>query len=115
MGADKWYIAYINWAVEKGVVSGMSDTEFWPDGAVTREQFATMISNCITNGVLNASGEKTEQAAFADLSDIADYAKEAVALVQSYGIINGMGDNMFMPKEAATRAQAAKILSYFVK
>ena len=110
-----WYNAYVNWAVDKKVVNGMSETEFSPKATITREQLATVISNCISNGLLNGGTPAAEVSEFADSAEIADYAKSAVTLVQSLGIVNGMGDNMFVPKGSATRAQAAKILSYFVE
>ncbi|MCD8049531.1 MAG: S-layer homology domain-containing protein [Clostridia bacterium] len=39
-----------------------------------------------------------------------DYAKEAVGVLSSAGIVNGMGDNLFAPLQYATRAQSAKIV-----
>ena len=47
---------------------------------------------------------------FEDDSDVADYAKEAVLKMKQSGIINGVGNNSFAPKENATRAAAAKII-----
>ena len=37
---NAWYVPYIEWAVENGVVSGYPDGTFAPDQNVTRGQFA---------------------------------------------------------------------------
>ena len=36
--ANTWYTEAIRWAASKGIVDGMSDTEFAPDAKITREQ-----------------------------------------------------------------------------
>ena len=50
---------------------------------------------------------------FADDAKISRYAKDAVYACQQAGIIDGMTETEFAPKETATRAQVAKILSVF--
>lgn len=52
---------------------------------------------------------------FSDSASIADWAKEAVSTMQQAGTINGMGNNTFQPLDNATRAQAAKMISEFLK
>ena len=47
---------------------------------------------------------------FVDETAISDYAKTSVATLSKAGIINGMGNNCFEPKESATRAQATKMI-----
>ncbi|MHA6529871.1 S-layer homology domain-containing protein [Paenibacillus sp. BAC0078] len=49
-------------------------------------------------------------AAFTDQSQIAAYAKAAVDAIKSAGIINGMEDGSFAPKNHASRAQAATMI-----
>ena len=44
------------------------------------------------------------------VSDIAEYAKDAVETLTAAGIINGMGDGVFAPCGTVTRAQAAKVV-----
>jgi hypothetical protein len=50
---------------------------------------------------------------FADIGDIAYYARDAVADFFKAGIINGKLDNRFDPKGAATRAEVAAMLHRF--
>ena len=54
--------------------------------------------------------ETTQEFTFADESDIAEYANDAVRLMQRGGIINGDENGRFNPEAYATRAEAAKII-----
>ena len=56
--------------------------------------------------------QRTKEFIFEDDSEISDYAKEAVYMLYDADTINGMGAEIFAPKEALTRAQAAKIIYY---
>ena len=47
---------------------------------------------------------------FDDFENISEYAKEAVNALGKEGIISGMGNNEFMPKQNSNRAQAAVII-----
>lgn len=118
-----------------GVVTGVGDDRFDPDGRLTREQAATMLSRLasaagIRLAVQNASSTEnasvtvqaaqTEAAAsetvgsrpaaasptFADNDDISSWAFEAVGLVQGSGIMGGVGDNRFDPQGEYTREQS---------
>ncbi len=43
VAANAWYADAVNWAAEKGYVSGVSDGKFAPDASVTREQMALIL------------------------------------------------------------------------
>ena len=45
-------------------------------------------------------------AAFADDKDISDWAKDSVYFMAANGIINGVGNNKFAPKNVTTEEQA---------
>ncbi len=64
------------------------------------------------NYQLKASANKST---FADVSEINDYGKEAVAMIQAAEIISGKGNNMFSPKAKATRAEGSKMLALLIK
>lgn len=86
-----------------GVVSGVGDGRFDPDGKLTREQAATMLSR-----LANALGKPlTAQApTFADNASISAWALDAVGQVQAAGIMGGVGDNAFAPQSDYTREQS---------
>lgn len=103
--AGSYYSNALNWAYAKGVVKGVNETEFDPEGTITREQLTAMLYRLYGDKLTSAA-----EAPFADFDTVSEYAKEAVAAMYEAGIINGMGDNTFAPKAAVTRAMLAQIL-----
>lgn len=105
-----WYAPYVVTAEKNGLIKGDENNKFNPYDYITRQDMATIIYRYLglegyTNGTLT----------FADADNISDYAKAAVACLASEKILNGMGNNMFMPKENATRAQSAVMLYNMIK
>ncbi|MEK3883135.1 choice-of-anchor I family protein [Paenibacillus sp. PL2-23] len=110
--ADAYYAAAVEWAAESGIVNGMSDGSFHPKDGVTREQMATILVRMAAFMEIELPSVK-EPITFSDEASISAYAKEAVALAQSSGIISGKQSAegvMFAPQEMATREQAAMML-----
>ena len=104
-----WFAQAVTWAVKNGVASGISEKQFAPNEKITREQMAVMISRYIKYANKKIDSEATEEA-FADEEEISAWAKEDVMTVKQLGIINGKGENVFAPKDNATRAEAARML-----
>jgi hypothetical protein len=86
-----------------GVVNGVGDNKFDPDAKLTREQAAVMLSR-----LADALGKPlaAKDATFADNAKISSWAIEGVGQVQAAGIMSGVGDNTFAPKEPYTREQS---------
>ena len=86
-----------------GVVSGVGDNKFDPNGTLTREQAAVMLAR-----LTDAIGKPfTIQApTFADNGNISSWAVDGVGQVQAAGIMSGMGDNRFAPQDPYTREQS---------
>ena len=59
--------------------------------------------------------EKNAPITFNDSGAIASWAADAVSAMQKAGIINGKPGNIFDPTGNATRAEAAKMISVFLK
>lgn len=104
-----WASEYIGTAAQKGIVNGMGDGNFGLGKNITREDMAVMINNAIKVTSTNIS-EKNDAADFDDAAEIADYAKESISVLQTAGIVNGMGDGRFNPKGNTTRAEASQII-----
>ena len=112
--ADAYYAPYVNWAAEKGVVSGTTATTFAPDSAVTRQEMAVIMANYA--GALGYTVPKTREAAtFADNTSIASWAKDAAKAMQMAGVVNGKDGNRFDPTGTATRAEVAAVLHRYVE
>lgn len=108
-----WAYEYIKKAVSAGVVNGISDTEFGINTAISRQDMAVMAYRAAKKvGKLN--NIEPDKNNFSDESDIADYAKDAIAYMKSAGIINGVGENMFNPLGTATRAETAVVISKII-
>lgn len=101
---DAWYAPYAAMAYKKGIILGDNEKRFNPNAKITREDMVTILYRA-----LNVNSENSALS-FTDAGQISDYAKTAVGYFSDKGIVNGMGDGRFAPKESATRAQAAKIL-----
>lgn len=107
---DAWYYETVRIAEQRGVVGGISATEFGAGQNVTRQDLAVML-----NKALAATGRKLEKLedapeAFADFDTIAGYAQESVTLLQMAEILNGRDNNCFAPNGTATRAEVAKMI-----
>ena len=107
-----WYSDAIEWAASTGVVNGVGEGRFNPDGKITREQIAAMLyrfsNSPKVEGNLNA---------FRDAADVSDYAVNAMIWAVKEGIINGVGEGdsvALAPKANATRAQIATIFARFL-
>ena len=109
VAANAWYADAVNWAAEKGYVSGVGDGKFAPDASVTREQMALILYRYA--GSPDASGMAQKE--FADSSSVSAYAVDAIRWAVHEGLISGMENNTLAPQGTATRAQVAQILMNF--
>ena len=100
---NHWACTDIYFLKEIGVVNGTTETEFNPNGLVTREQFLKML---VTAFKLSGSADK----AFADVSADAWYAPYVNAGVGS-GVINGMPDGTFGIGKSISRQDACVMLA----
>lgn len=110
---EAWYGPAVSWAAEKGIVNGMGGGKFAPNLEITREQMALMLNNYINYKAVTLATVSNNS--FVDEADISSWAKAAVNKMQGYGIISGMGNNRFVPKDTANRAQVATIFANFVE
>lgn len=108
LGKFAWAKSAIEVMASKGIISGVSATEYRPGASVSRADFALLLVR--TMGLQGAKGE-----AFSDVAADAYYA-EAVAVLRGMGIATGTGDNQFRPNDAISRQDMmvliAKALSF---
>ena len=97
------YDVNIQKAAFVGIAGGVGDNRFNPDGTLTREQAAVMLSN-----LANALGQPFMQNAptFADNDNAESWALDSIGRIQAAGIMGGTGNNMFSPKQPYTREQS---------
>lgn len=133
-----WYSGYLNSALNKGLIpkdmiSGykaeiITDTvedgsitssyvvysgAFNGNDSITREEMA-FLTMSMYQYVLNAKTMQNladkQDMQFLDASDISDWALTGVQLSAANGLIEGMDDGNFYPKETTTRAQAVTVI-----
>lgn len=86
-----------------GVVSGTGGGGFDPEGALTREQAAAMLSRLAEAAGRPLAGQTPT---FADSGSIAGWAVAAVGQMQASGVMGGIGDNQFSPQGSYSREQS---------
>jgi hypothetical protein len=107
-----YFFNYVQWAVENGIVSGISENQFAPNANITREQTAVILYNFAKNqGIELKKGYNVD---FADNENISSWAADGVNALAEAGIISGRSDGTFDPKGTATRAEIATMLVKFV-
>ena len=86
-----------------GVVTGVGEGRFDPDGTLTREQAATMLSRLAA-----AMGRPltAQSPTFADNGSVSAWALDAVGQMQGSGIMGGVGNNAFDPQGSYSREQS---------
>lgn len=109
-----WAETYIAWAKDKGIVEGVSATEFDPEAPITREQMATIFGRYALKQGIELPKDAAPAESFPDADKISEYAREFVELMRIAGILNGYEDGTFRPQGNATRAEAAKLFSVFL-
>ena len=110
---DAAYKDAVIWAKDKGIVAGKSETSFDPTGDVKRQEIAKILF--VYAGAKNV--EEDNLAAFADVEDIAAWAKDFVNWAVASKLISGSaaGDAVNMdPNGTATREQVAVILNRYI-
>ena len=109
-----WYTTAVDWAAIAGIVSGIGDNKFDPDGNVTREQMAVMLYNYAELLGRNLPVERASYA-FADNDKISPWAAEAVDAMYRAELLNGYETGNFNPQGNASRAEVATVLMKFLE
>ena len=116
VSGGEWYAEAVRWAAGEGIVNGVSETEFAPNAAVTREQLAAILHRYAQHKGYDVSiGESTNILSYSDFASISEYAISAMQWVCGEGIITGVTESTLEPRGTATRAQSAAILMRFLE
>ncbi len=102
-----WAGDAVQFVAARELFKGVSETEFAPDGAMTRGMIVT---------VLHRLAYEPESVA-SDFGDVAAgaYYADAVAWAESNGVVKGCGDGTFAPDQDVTREQLVTILYRYAK
>ena len=113
-----WYKPAILWAYQNNVVAGTSPTTFDPEGPVTREQIAVILTEYMFHVLkMNRTWTPADLSTFPDGANVSSWAKEAMQDAVALGLINGTkapdGLVYLDPQGSAARQQVATILMNF--
>ena len=97
-----WYREGVKYALENGIMSGMGDGLFVPNGTTTRAQLAMILWNL-------EGRPAAEAASFTDVR-ADDWFAGAVDWAAANKVIGGYGDGTFGPNDPLTREQLVTIL-----
>lgn len=104
VATSNWAKKHIEAMAAKGVITGTGDSNFEPNGNLTRAQFAAMIVRLFKLSDAGAS------VSFSDVKPGQWFYKEVAAAVKA-GIITGRGDGTFAPDENITRQDMVVIIA----
>ena len=88
-----------------GLIEGKTETEFAPQDFLTREEAATILYRLICKAYPDWKATEL-YFVFADEDRISDWAKNEIQIICNMGIMKGVTDNRFAPKDLYTAEQA---------
>lgn len=92
-----WAKFIVEVLTSKGVINGVTETEFRPDQTVTRADFALLLVRAL--GLSAAEGNS-----FADVSPN-DYFYEGLMTAQKLGVVTGQTDGLYHPHDSISRQE----------
>ena len=112
--SNHWYYGAVAWAYSKGIVSGMTDTTFQPNGVLTRAQLAVVMRNYM-QGKYEVTVNDSVLDNFTDKPKAEYWYYDAMKFAVSAELLSGNSDGTLAATGNVTRAQAAVIFKSFME
>lgn len=113
VSSDKWYAGYIGTANKYGIVNGIGEGKFNPEGTITRQEAATMVARAAALCGLDTKMSNAEirdvLAQFEDYVTVADWAMESMAFCYKKDILSDSALKV-EPKVQIQRSEIAQML-----
>ena len=110
---NDWFYNYVGTAYSYGIIKGVSENEFNPNGTITREEAAVMVTRAAKlSGMdteMDAPSIRDVLAQFFDYVKASDWAQSSLAFCYNEKILDDSVMDI-KPKEAVTRAEIASML-----
>lgn len=103
-----WFFKGVEYVVDKGVMSGVSENQFDPSGKLTRAMLVQMLYNMESRPACDAEN------AFMDVP-VGQWYTDAVIWANDEKIVSGMGEGLFAPNMEITREQMVAMLYNYAK
>ena len=111
LGESQWYESAVAYAYRHGIMEGMSDTTFQPNGTLSRAMAVQIFYNL--EGQPDISDENLGYP-YEDVDAQAWYG-DAVYWARITGVATGYGDGTFQPGDSITRQEFAQMLYNYAK
>ena len=111
-----WYTDGVIWATENGIVNGVGNGKFDPNGTVTREQIATILYRYAAYRGVDVT-DRASLDLFTDAGAVSDYARAPMQWAVQTKLISGRLDHKQLylaPQSGGTRAEVATTLMRFL-
>lgn len=105
-----WAESYIQLLYQAGIVTGVTDTTFNPNGQVTRGQLAAMIFRA---SGLDVNEDYEGPATYKDMQGF--WGAKEVAILQEYGLLEIFDGENFEPNKPATREEMAHVTASYLE
>ncbi len=107
------YASIARWSGDFGIITGKDTGEFAGEEPIQRQQMVAILYRFITISKLDNT-PTGDLSTFNDGAITSSYAKDAMSWAVGRSIVNGFPDGTLAPFGGATRAQAVKIIIYFM-
>ncbi|MEG0472478.1 MAG: S-layer homology domain-containing protein [Solibacillus sp.] len=102
---------YVQGLLEAGIMSGVTAQQFSPHSAVSRQEAAIIIANMYRYLNQDLSLAYNElQTNFRDVSHLTYEARQSIAILELFDVVDGTASSKFNPEQKLTRAQFAEML-----
>ena len=110
---NDWFYNYVGTAYSYGIIKGVSENEFNPNGTITREEAAVMVTRaaklCGMDTNMDTLATRDILAQFFDYVKASSWAQSSLAFCYNEKILDDSVMDI-KPKEAVTRAEIASML-----
>ena len=108
-----WYASYVGAASTYALINGVGEGWFNPDGTITRQEAAVMVSRaaqlCGLETEMDTAAVRNMLAQFPDYMTSAEWARAQLAFCYQEGILSQTELNI-RPQDAVTRAEVAQMI-----
>jgi hypothetical protein len=108
-----WFYPFVAAAYKRGIVSGVSEKEFNPNGIITKEEASVMVAKAAALCGINTDYEdfaaRNILAGFTDYIKASGWARSSLAFCYDKNILDSSGIEI-QPKKSVTRAEVAVML-----
>ena len=115
---NMWYADAVAWAAENGIVYGVTEDKFDPNGNLTREQIAAILYR-YAGFKGRDTAARADLASFPDADAVSSYAKDAMSWAVAENILAGSktsdGTTYLQPRNTATREQVAQLMMQYIE